>query len=85
MLLKNKNKKSFTKLTNFDPDNNMQAKPTGASWWNAECENAKIMFRQAHRRDSINIHAVGALHISAETLALRNTYRKVKNKSTDSS
>ena len=59
---------------------NKQANPTGASWWNAECETAKVMFRQAHRRDSINIHAVGALRLSAETLALHNTYRKVKNK-----
>ena len=61
---------------------NKQAKPTGASWWNAECETAKLMFRQAHRRDSINIHRVGvdALRLSAETVALRNTCRNVKKK-----
>ena len=59
---------------------NKQANPTGASWWNAECETAKVMFRQAHRRDSINIHTVGALRLSAETVALRDKYRKVKNK-----
>ena len=59
---------------------NKEAKPTGASWWNAECETAKLMFRRAHRRDSINIHTVGALRLSAETVALRDKYRKVKNK-----
>ena len=51
-----------------------------AGWWNAECETAKLKFRQAHRRDTFSIHTVGALRLSAETVALRKLYRKVKDK-----
>ena len=31
---------------------NNKACPTGASWWNADCENAKRRFRDAHRKDT---------------------------------
>ena len=41
---------------------------------------SKLRFRQAHRRDTVSIHAVGALRLSAETVALRKIYRKDKIK-----
>ena len=59
---------------------NKQVDTAKTSWWNAECETAKLKFRQAHRRDTVNINAVGALRLSAETVELRKIYRKVKNK-----
>ena len=55
--------------------------PTGASWWNADCENAKHRFRDAHRKDTKGMQAIGALRLSAETVALRRNYRKIKKKS----
>ena len=55
--------------------------PTGASWWNADCENAKHRFRDAHRKDTEGMQAIGALRLSAETVALRRNYRKIKKKS----
>ena len=54
--------------------------PTGASWWNADCENAKRRFRDAHRKDTEGMQAIGALRLSAETVALRRNYRNIKKK-----
>jgi len=56
---------------------NKQVDTAKTSWWNAECETAKLKFRQAHRRDTVNINAVGALRLSAETVELRKI---IKNK-----
>ena len=50
---------------------NNKTGPTGASWWNSDCENAKLKFREAHRKDTEGIQIAGALRLSAETLVLR--------------
>ena len=59
-------------------NSNNKAGPTGASWWNSDCENAKLKFREAHRKDTEGIQIAGALRLSAETLVLRRKYRNVK-------
>ena len=46
---------------------NNKTGPTGASWWNSDCENAKLKFREAHRKDTEGIQIAGALRLSAET------------------
>ena len=53
---------------------NNKACPTGASWWNADCENAKYRFRDAHRKDTEGMQGIGALRLSAETVALRSFF-----------